>query len=207
MKLQLALDTVNIQDALGIIEETIEFIDIVEIGTPMIIRYGIEPVLAVKRQFPLLQVLADLKIMDAGEYEANIAFEAGADIVTVMGVSHDETIIGTIKSARSAGKKILVDMMCVKDMDDRSKKLVGYGANYICVHTATDVQASESPYQDLVVVHDAVGFEHCAIAGGITLDTVGQLHEYKPGIVIVGGGITGQLKKGDAAAAIRKALG
>jgi len=30
-------------------------------------------------------VLADLKIMDAGEHEANLAFEAGADIVTVLG--------------------------------------------------------------------------------------------------------------------------
>ena len=43
---------------------------------------------------------ADLKIMDAGEHEANLAFNAGADIVTVLGVAHDETIRGVVRAAR-----------------------------------------------------------------------------------------------------------
>ena len=41
--------------------------------------------------------------MDAGEHEANLAFAAGADIVTVLGVSHDETIRGVVAAARRAG--------------------------------------------------------------------------------------------------------
>ena len=38
--------------------------------------------------------------MDAGEHEANLAFNAGADIVTVLGVAHDETIRGVVRAAR-----------------------------------------------------------------------------------------------------------
>ena len=44
-----------------------------------------EPVRRIKERFPCLEVLCDTKIMDAGAYEARLAFEAGADYVTVLG--------------------------------------------------------------------------------------------------------------------------
>ncbi len=206
MKLQLSLDTVDIQTALRIIEKTVESINIVEIGTPMIIEYGMEPVRAVKARFPGLCVLADTKIMDAGAYEAKMAFDAGADIVSVMGFSHDETIAGAVESAKKAGGEILADMMCVPDMAARAKRIVELGARYVCVHTAVDVQSTSDPYEELVVVQKAVGSAHAAIAGGISVKSVGKVLPYKPEIVIVGGGITSQPDIAAAAAAIRKAL-
>ena len=45
---------------------------------------------------PTATLLADLKIVDAGELEAQIGFDAGADIVTVLGVAHDVTIQGAL---------------------------------------------------------------------------------------------------------------
>jgi len=66
-KLQLALDFVELEEALGLLEKVHSFVDIVEIGTPTIIRYGVEAVRRVKQSFPQKLVLADLKIMDAGE--------------------------------------------------------------------------------------------------------------------------------------------
>ncbi len=44
-------------------------------------------------------VFADLKTMDAGEPEAEIAFEAGADLVSVLGSADDSTIAGAVKAA------------------------------------------------------------------------------------------------------------
>jgi 3-hexulose-6-phosphate synthase len=206
MKLQLALDTVDIGTALSIIEGTIDFIDIVEIGTPMIIEYGMESVRAVKARFPRLRLLADTKIMDAGAYEAKMAFDAGADIVTVMGLTHDETVSGAVESAKRARGEILVDMMCVKEMEARALELIGLGARYVCVHTAVDVQSRSDPYQDLLLVQRAVGSSNTAIAGGINIETIHRLLSYQPAIVIVGNGITGQADMSMAAAAIRKAL-
>jgi len=40
--------------------------------------------------------------MDAGEGEARLAFEAGADVVTVMAVAHDETILGAVRRRQSS---------------------------------------------------------------------------------------------------------
>ena len=78
MKLQLALDLVTIPEAIELIKEVEEYIDIVEIGTPVINKEGLKAVAEVKAAYPNLEVLADLKIMDAAGYEVGNASAAGA---------------------------------------------------------------------------------------------------------------------------------
>ncbi|MCM3693905.1 3-hexulose-6-phosphate synthase [Neobacillus niacini] len=206
MKLQLALDTCNTEEALQIVGEVENSIDIVEIGTPMIIEYGMEPVRKVSEQYPNKLVIADTKIMDAGEFEADIAFNAGASIVSVMGITHDETIKGAVKAAKKANGKVLADMMCVTNLEKRAIELVELGVDYICVHTAHDVQATQSPFASLAKVQRSVGSERCAIAGGINEESINNVIEFKPEIVIVGNGITGQKNKAVAAKKISDIL-
>ncbi|WP_282154513.1 3-hexulose-6-phosphate synthase [Cytobacillus gottheilii] len=203
MKLQLALDTCNTEEALQIVREVESFIDIVEIGTPMIMHYGMEPVQKVSEQYPDKRIIADLKIMDAGEFEADIAFNAGASIVSVMGITHNETIQGAVRSARKANGKVLADMMCVVNLEERAKELVELGVDYICVHTAHDVQGTQSPFASLAKVQDSVGSERCAIAGGLNKESVHRVLEYSPEIIIVGNGITGQENKSQVAKQIK----
>lgn len=206
MKLQLALDTVNMNEALQILERIANFIDIVEIGTPLIIEYGMEPVYKVKSKFPHLIVLADTKIMDAGAHEARIAFDAGADLITVLGITHNRTVLGAVESARIYNREVLLDMMCVNDIGNRAKELVELGARYICVHTAIDMQESENPYNDLIEVHKFIRSDHLAVAGGININNISKFILYKPEIIIVGSGITGQNDIVKAALAIRKTI-
>ncbi len=94
MKLQLALDIFNLDEALGLAEKLKEYIDIIEIGTPFVLEYGMEAVRQFCAKFPDKKILADTKIMDAGELESAAAFKAGADYVTVLAV----TDIATIKA-------------------------------------------------------------------------------------------------------------
>ena len=114
MKLQLALDRVDLSGILSVLHEIGDLVDIVEIGTPVIIREGVRAVAETKRAFPKMEVLADLKIMDAGEYEASIGFDAGADIVTVLGAAHDATVLGAIRQARARSRRVMVDMIAVR---------------------------------------------------------------------------------------------
>ncbi|EFZ1984545.1 3-hexulose-6-phosphate synthase, partial [Shigella flexneri] len=116
MELQLALDLVNIPEAIELVKEVEEHIDIVEIGTPVVINEGLHAVKAVKEAFPNLKVLADLKIMDAAGYEVMKASEAGADIITILGTAEDMSIKGAVEEAKKQGKKVLVDMIAVKDL-------------------------------------------------------------------------------------------
>jgi 3-hexulose-6-phosphate synthase len=200
MKLQLALDLVNIPQAIELIKEVEEHIDIVEIGTPVVINEGLHAVKAVKEAFPTLTVLADLKIMDAAGYEVAQAGSAGADIVTILGAAEDASIKGAVEEAKRQGKQILVDMIAVKDKKARAQELDEMGVDYICVHTGYDLQAAgQNSFDDLRTIKSVVKNAKTAIAGGIKMDTLPEVIAAKPDLIIVGGGITGQGDKKAAA--------
>lgn len=122
MELQLALDLVNISEVKEVVQEVQEYIDIVEIGTPVVINEGLKAVKEIKEAFPSLKVLADLKIMDAGAYEVMKASEAGASIITILGATDDSTIKGAVEEAKKQGTQILVDMINVKTLNNVQKK-------------------------------------------------------------------------------------
>lgn len=207
MELQLALDLVDIPGAIEVIKEVEDYIDIVEIGTPVVINEGLRAVKEIKQEFPSLKVLADLKVMDAAGYEVMKASEAGADIVTVLGASEDETIKGAVEEAKKRGTKILVDMIAVKNLEQRAKEVDALGVDYICVHTGYDLQAvGRNSFEDLVTIKRVVKNAKTAIAGGIKLETLPEVIEANPDLVIVGGGIAGAEDKKAAAAEINRLI-
>ncbi|MDF2645968.1 MAG: 3-hexulose-6-phosphate synthase [Paenibacillus sp.] len=207
MELQLALDLVDIPQAKKLVKEVEAYIDIVEIGTPVVINEGLRAVKEIKEAFPKLRVLADLKIMDAAGYEVMKASEAGADIVTVLGASEDMTIKGAVEEARKQGKQILVDMISVKNLEQRAQEIDALGVDYICVHTGYDLQAvGKNSFEDLLTIKRVVKQAKTAIAGGIKLSTLPEVIKANPDLVIVGGGITGQEDQQAAAAEMQKLI-
>jgi 3-hexulose-6-phosphate synthase len=192
MKLQVALDG-DLASSRAILAQVHAFIDIAEIGTPLIYREGMNAVKTLRADYPNLTLLADLKIMDAGEEEAAIAFEAGADIVTVLGVAHDDTVSRAVTAARrsSGGKQVLVDMLQVNDLVERGRELLALGVDYLCIHTAYDLQRSgATPFAHLQYLRAMLPDSPLAVAGGVKPDTLDSLLAFKPEIVVVGGAIT-----------------
>ncbi|WP_087972093.1 3-hexulose-6-phosphate synthase [Oceanobacillus rekensis] len=207
MKLQLALDLVNIPEAIELVKEVEQYIDIVEIGTPIINIEGHKAVEAIKSAFPKLEVLADIKIMDAAGYEVANASNAGADIVTILGQAEDASIKGAVEEAKKLGKQILVDMIAVKDIKTRAIELDELGADYICVHTGYDLQAEgKDSLEDLRTLKSVVKNAKTAIAGGIKLETLPEVIKVQPDLIIVGGGITSKDDKKEAAAQIQQLI-
>ncbi|CAK6481132.1 MULTISPECIES: 3-hexulose-6-phosphate synthase [Bacillaceae] len=205
MELQLALDLVNIQEGIELVKQVEEYVDIVEIGTPVVINEGLRAVKEMKEAFPSLKVLADLKIMDAAGYEVMKASEAGADIITILGAAEDMSIKGAVEEAKKQGKKILVDMIAVKDLETRAKEVDAFGVDYICVHTGYDLQAvGKNSFEDLQTIKRVVKNAKTAVAGGIKLDTLPEVIKAQPDLVIVGGGITGHADIKGTAAQIQK---
>mgnify|MGYP001770224756 FL=1 len=207
MELQLALDLVDIPEAIEIVKEVEEYIDIVEIGTPVVKIWGFEAVKQMKEAFPNLRVLADLKTMDAAAYEVMKASEAGADIVTVLAAAEDLTIKGAVEEAKKQGKQVLVDMIAVKNLEERAKEIDAMGVDYICVHTGYDLQAvGKNSFEDLKKIKAVVKNAKTAIAGGIKLETLPEAIKAQPDLVIVGGGIAGQKDKKAVAAKMKEML-
>ena len=190
MKLQLALDDITLQDAVELVGKVREYIDIVEIGSPFIIDCGMEPVRIMKEKYPELEVLADTKIMDAGDYEAELTYLAGADYCTVLGVTDTLTIKGCLDAAKKYGKKVFVDMICVKNVEERVAEIEAAGVDCIGVHTGVDLQAAGvTPLDDLKRIKAASKQSVISVAGGINADTVDEYKKLGADIVIVGGGI------------------
>jgi len=190
-RLQIALDG-ELASALEILAAVRPYIDVAEIGTPLVFREGMGAVRRIRDVYPPLTLVADLKIMDAGEAEADIAFDAGADIVTVMAVAADATIAGALSSARKRGKRVMVDMMQVAEPGARARELAALGCDLLCLHTAHDQQAAlGSPFAALAALREALPRTALAIAGGVQLPALEQILPLKPQLIIVGSAIAG----------------
>ncbi|NDL62006.1 3-hexulose-6-phosphate synthase [Acerihabitans arboris] len=190
MKLQLAIDKLNLLQALQAVEKLAAYVDIIEVGTPFLLDAGREAVKQLKAKFPNKEVLCDAKIMDAGGYEAKLAYDVGADYITVLAVTDDLTIKGCVEEARKQGKKVLIDMICINDFSARVPVLESLGVDVIAVHTGADQQASgRTPLQDLEELRRCVKKTPIAVAGGISSKTINSYLAFRPDIIIVGSGI------------------
>ena len=89
---QMALDSLDFDATVALAEAVAPHVDILEIGTPCIKHNGIKLLETLKAKFPNNLILVDLKTMDAGGYESEPFYKAGADICTVLGASGIATI-------------------------------------------------------------------------------------------------------------------
>lgn len=189
-ELQIALDVKSLDESIEIVKECEDYIDIIEFGTPLAYKYGRKGITKLKEIFNDKKILADFKIMDAGAFETRIALDAGADIVTVLAVSDNQTIEDSLREVKKDGKELLVDLICVDDLEERVKYLESIGVDYICVHTGTDVQKKgASPLDDLIKVKSLVKNTKVSVAGGVKLETLEEINAQNPDIIIVGGGL------------------
>ena len=87
-RLQIALDTFDLPSALGPLQKAAPHVDIIECGTILLLAEGLPALRAVRALFPDKQLLADVRIAEAGSKIARMAFQAGADmVICVAGAS------------------------------------------------------------------------------------------------------------------------
>ena len=207
MKLQVAFDLQSSDEILNFMEKNGDLIDIIEIGTPLIIKEGLKSVLKIKKKFPKQTVLADLKIMDAGLLEAQIGFDAGADIVTVLGLASTKTLNGVKQAAVKNEKEVMVDMINHPCPENKWNELKNMEMGLCCLHTANDdTKDGETPLNDLERFYNLHGGKNIAVAGGINPDMIRKINSFHPEIVIVGGYIANSRNHRDALIEIHQAM-
>ncbi|MEJ2224920.1 MAG: orotidine 5'-phosphate decarboxylase, partial [Syntrophobacterales bacterium] len=207
VKLQLSLDFVDLHRAVLVAEKAVAAgVDWLEVGTPLIKSEGLDAVRELKRRFPGLTLVADMKIMDAGRVEVESAAKAGASIIDVLGTATDATIEECVQAGKNYGAHIVVDLIAVPDPVARARRAEELGADYITVHVAIDEQMRGlDPFAVLQAVSQAVRIP-VGVAGGINSETAAQAVAHGASYVIVGGAITKAKDPAVATRDIRRAL-
>ena len=149
MKIQVAIDLLSTAEALELAGKVAPYVDIIELGTPLIKAEGLSVITAIKQAHPDKTVFADMKTMDAGELEADIALAAGADLVSILGAADNSTIAGAVKAATERGKGIVVDLIGIADKPARAREVAALGVQFVEFHAGLDEQAQ--PGYDLDV--------------------------------------------------------
>jgi 3-hexulose-6-phosphate synthase len=229
MQLQVTLDTPRLDQCTELVEQIHEYVDIVEVGNPLIIESGLNLVRDLSQEFPEVSICADAKIVNSGHYIASRCFEAGACIVTVMGVAADQTIEGAVAAAQLAGGHIMADLTGIIDIAARSRELEDLGVRYLCGHTSyEDRQLASNPLADTgfgltralrsvlgydnplrelnLIRSNTVGRALPAIVGRINLENIDEVVAANPEIILVGRAIVNSVAPAHAAADLREHL-
>jgi 3-hexulose-6-phosphate synthase / 6-phospho-3-hexuloisomerase len=205
--LQVALDFENLSRAIQAAREAVEGgAEWIEAGTPLLKSEGLDALRQLKKAFPGHRIVGDMKVMDTGAFEVEIAAKAGADVVTVLGAADDDTIADAVRGGDLYGAEVMVDLINVGDPVARARRAGELGAAYVCWHVGIDMQMQgKTPFAMLEQLAQASPIP-VAVAGGLNSETVAQATQAGALVLIVGGAITKSPNIREATERIRKAI-
>jgi len=175
--------------------------DWIEAGTPLIKSEGMDSVREMKKALPGTRIVADMKTVDTGAMEVEMAAKAGADIVAMLATSDNSTIEDALRAAHKYGVQIMMDLLTVPDPVKRSRELDKLGVDYICVHVGIDQQMTGRDTIDLLKQIVTEVNTPVAAAGGIDAFSGAEAVASGAAIVIVGGSV---VRSADVTASARK---
>jgi 3-hexulose-6-phosphate synthase len=191
---QISLDLISIPEALQTAELALRAgVDWLEAGTPLIIAEGMNGVKALRKAFPDVPIVADLKTMDGGYLEAELMFKAGATHVVVMGQAQPETIELVVQAGKDFGVKVMGDNLGMPSHVEGAKHLAELGCDFVIHHIAYDVRTLRkerslpfaSPLDELRDVVKAVDVPVQAV-GGLSIEQAMKTPEYGAPLVVIG---------------------
>jgi len=191
--LQIALDAPHLEGAKKVIEQLPGSDRIIlEVGTPMIKRYGTRVINEIREAAKDKFVIADLKTLDVGKVEVDIAYEDTADAVVAAGLGPAETLDATVQEARRLGIYAVVDMLNVDDVLAKLKSLKDF-PDIVILHRGIDQETGRSSgLERIKMIREAFPNKKflIAVAGGIVPETAKEALEKGADILIVGRYVT-----------------
>ena len=191
--LQIALDNPNLEGVKKVISELPESDRIIlEVGTPLLKKYGVNVIRDLRKIAKDMFIVADLKTLDVGKVEVDMAFEETADAVVVAGLATAETIDKFIQEAKRLGIYAVMDLMNVDDPIAKLKSLQRL-PDVAILHRAIDAEKTDKARWEIIKEMRQT-FKNqkflVAVAGGITPETAPEALANGADIIIVGRYIT-----------------
>lgn len=195
--LQIALDLINLPRALKIAEEAVKGgIDWIEAGTPLIKSEGMNIIRTLHEKYPNKIIVADMKTVDGGSIEIEMAAKSGAKIVLMLGGADDASVTEAVEAAKKYGVMLGCDTIDIPQdrLIERSLELENMGVDMICSHVGIDQQVIYGGTKTLETARklkeNLNPSTWLAIAGGINSETAAKAKEIGVDVIIVGGALT-----------------
>lgn len=191
--LQIALDVSSIEAVKQILSQIPKNDSIIlEAGTPLIKKRGVGVLKEIREIAPDYFLIADLKTMDVGKVEVDLAFDETADAVCCAGAASISTINDFIYEARRLGIYSFLDMMQVIDPVTKLRNLKSL-PDGIILHRAIDDEKTSTPkWEYIQEIREAFNERKIliSVAGGIRPHTAEKAIDSGADILIVGRYIT-----------------
>ena len=191
--LQVALDNPNITQILGVIEALPDSDHLIlEAGTPLIKRYGVDVIAKLREAKPNAFIVADLKTLDTGNLEARMVADATADAVVISALAPTSTIEKAITEAHKTGIYAVIDTLNLPDPLPKLVELDELGAlpDVVELHRAIDIEETEHQWGSIPAIKELSDKILIAVAGGIRTDTIHDAIKAGADILVVGRAIT-----------------
>jgi bifunctional enzyme Fae/Hps len=189
--LQVALDLVDMGKVASVLKE-LPANDhlIIEAGTPLIKKFGLNVISEIRKLRPNSFIIADMKILDTGNLEARMAADAAADAVVVSGLAPTSTLDKAIAEAKKVGIYSVVDMLNVQNPVKVLEKLK-LKPDIVELHRAIDTDDAAHAWGDIAAMKKAAGGKLIvATAGGVRVNVVKDALKAGADILVVGRAIT-----------------
>ena len=192
--LQIALDIPDLERTRKIVSQVPRSDRIIiEVGTPLIKKYGAKVIGELRSLDRDMFVIADFKTLDVGKVEVDLAFEETADGATVSGLAPVETLDAFIYETRKLGVYAIVDMMGVESPIAKLQVLKEL-PEVVLLHRGIDVEkrGGSVRWEHIQAIKNAFKERKLliAVAGGITPETAHDAISAGADIIVVGRFIT-----------------
>lgn len=191
--LQISLDAPSLENAKKVLAQ-IPGSDriIIEVGTPLIKRYGTRVINDLRQAAKDAFMVADLKTLDVGKVEVDIAYEDTADAVVAAGLAPPETLDAFVHEAKRLGIYAIIDMLNVDDVLGKLKALKNF-PDVVILHRGIDQETGRtSGLERIKLIREAFRDKKflIAVAGGIVPETAKEALEKGADILVVGRYVT-----------------
>lgn len=186
---QISLDLTSIDEALEVAAVAVRAgVDWLEAGTPLVLAEGMRSVRALHERFPDHPVVADLKIMDGGGLETELAAEAGAAWVVVMSRATDATVRAVVAAAHERDVAVMGDVLGAEDYRKETRRMEALGVDAVIAHLGFDERGEKPELSVFDFLADVVGATGLPVqaVGGIRLDDLPRLPGMGAPLVVVG---------------------
>lgn len=185
--LQIALDSLSLEKAVADAKQAESVVDIIECGTILACVEGMKAVSVLRALHPNHIIVCDLKTTDAGAVLAKMAFDAGADWLTVSAAAHPATKAACKKVADEFNaanpdlkvkKEIQIEIYGNWTLED-AKQWRELGVTQAIYHRSRDAELAGKGWTaediELMKALSALGIE-LSITGGIVPE---EIHLFK----------------------------